>query len=46
MKQQNQKIKSKKELEELNKQAEFNSKTKVLRVDGKEIGFVYYRTCY
>ena len=33
-------------LAELIEQAELNQKTKVLKVGGKEIGFVYYRTCY
>lgn len=35
-----------KTLNELIAQSVFCPKTKVLRVDGNEIGFVYYRTCY
>ena len=35
-----------KTLNELIVQSAFCPKTKVLRVDGNEIGSVYYRTCY
>ena len=31
---------------ELTKQAKIDPKTKILTVDGREIGFVYYRTGY
>ena len=31
---------------ELSKQAEIDPKTKILTVEGREIGFVYYRTGY
>ena len=35
-----------KTLKDLQEQAEFDDETKVMKVNGKEIGFIYYRTCY
>lgn len=35
-----------KTLKDLQDQAEFDDETKVMKVNGKEIGFIYYRTCY